>query len=477
MAATTPRAGGTPIDPIPPPGGLISPPVVVSAPPRGVGRWVAAGALALAVGLLGYLLFSGGGGATYRFEVANDSQLVLGDQVQVGGVPVGSVTAIGLTRGYTAAVITIQLNEGPLVPLHAGTTAQIRVPSLTTAAGRYVALTPGPNNRPALPSGALLPSGSAQGTTDLDQLFDTLNPRTRKGLQQLFVGTAEQYAGASAAAGIDAEYFGPNLAAINHIFAEITRDQPTFTNFLVHAAQALTTLAAHREQLTELVGNGNKTFQAFGAEQKSLEQGVARLGPTIEQGNRAFAQAPSTVAALRRLANVSVPDTKLLAPLLKRLTPLVVAAGPVLHNLALAISRPGPSNDLTDAALTLPVLAKALASGSPNGVKALRESVAPTSFLGPYSPDFVSALRNFGASAGYFDGNGNYARISPLFADFTLGAGNTLTPAATPQKGLEGLKSKQLLRCPGAAATPPPADGSAPFTDNGLLGCDPGQVP
>jgi phospholipid/cholesterol/gamma-HCH transport system substrate-binding protein len=471
MATTTPpRAGGRPTGPPPPP-------VVVSPPPRGVGRWVAAGVLALVVGVLGYILFSGGGGATYRFEVANDSQLVLGDQVQVGGVPVGSVTAIGLTRGFTAAVITIQLGEGPLVPLHEGTTAQIRVPSLTTAAGRYVALTPGPNNGRPLASGALLPSGSAQGTTDLDQLFDTLNPATRKGLQEFFVGTAEQYAGASAAAGIDAEYFGPNLSAIDHIFNEITRDQPVFVNFLVQAAKALTTLAAHHEQLTETIGNGNKAFQALGAEQKSLQQGVARLGPTIEQGNRAFAQAPSTFAALRRLAKVSLPDTKLLAPLFKRLQPLVVAAGPVLHNLALAISRPGPSNDLTDAALELPTLAKALETGSPDGVKALRESVGPTAFFGPYSPDLIGAVRNFGASAGYYDGDGNYARLSAVFDDFTLGAGNTLTPAATPQKGLEGLKSKQLLRCPGAGATPPPADGSAPFTDNGLLGCDPAQVP
>jgi phospholipid/cholesterol/gamma-HCH transport system substrate-binding protein len=452
------------------------PPVVVSPPPRGAGRWVAAGALALAVGVLAYILFSGGNGATYRFEVDNASQIVLGDQVQVGGVPVGSVTAIGLTRGYGAALITIQLEEGPLVPLHAGTTAQIRVPSLTTSAGRYVALSPGPDNGPKLPSGALLPPGSAQGTTDLDQLFDTLNPATRKGLQQFFVGTAEQYAGASTAAGIDAEYFGPNLAAIDHILTEITRDQPTFTNFLVHAAQALTTIAAHREQLTELVGNGDKALQALGTEQKSLERGVARLGPTIEQGNRAFAQAPSTFAALRKLANVSVPDTKLLAPLFKRLTPLVVAAGPVLHNLALAISRPGPSNDLTDVALAFPVLAKALETGSPNGVKALQESVGPTSYFGPYSPDLIGAVRNFGASAGYYDGDGNYARVSPVFDDFTLGSGNTLTPAATPQQGLAGLKSKQLRRCPGAAATPP-ADGSAPFTNNGLLGCDPTQVP
>ena len=44
-------------------------------------------------------------------------------------------------------------------------------------------------------------------------------------------------------------------------------------------------------------------------------------------------------------------------------------------------------------------------------------------------------------------------------------------------QGLQGLQGRQLRRCPGSGATPPPAAGSAPFTDNGQLGCDPTQVP
>jgi phospholipid/cholesterol/gamma-HCH transport system substrate-binding protein len=476
MATTTPppRAGGPPTDPLPPSSGPPGPSRPVSPPPRSVGRWIAAGALALVVGVLAYIVFSGGGGANYKFELENASQLVLGDQVQVGGVPVGSVTGITLTHDYKA-LITVHV-EGSLVPLHEGTTAQVRVPSLTTVAGRYVSLSPGPNNRPALPAGATLPPGSAQGTTDLDQLFDTFNPRTRKGLQELFVGTAEQYAGATAAAGLSAEYFAPALASADHLFSELTRDQRTFTNFLVQSAEALETIGAHHAAITSLVSSGDETFQALASEQANLQRGVAQLPATLQQGNRTFAQLPSTFAALHRLVNVAGPDTKLLAPFFERLTPLVVTAGPELHSLSLALSRPGPSNDFTDAALALPQLAQILQSGSPNGVKALQESVPVTAFFGPYSPDLEGAVRNFGASAGYYDADGHYARVSPVFDNFTLGAGNTLTPA-TPPQGLQGLKTKQLARCPGAGATPPPADGSAPFADNGQLGCDPTQVP
>jgi phospholipid/cholesterol/gamma-HCH transport system substrate-binding protein len=473
MATTTPPSP-PPLRGPEPPLGPPSGPAVRTPPGPGVARWVAAGALVLVIVIVAYIVFSGGGGASYQLLFANASQLVRGDQVQVGGVPVGSVTNIALTRNYKARV-TISVNSS-LTPLHEGTTAQVRVPSLTTVAGRYVALVPGPNNRPALPAGATLPATAAKGTVDLDQIFDTFNPRTRKGLQKFLVGNAESLEDVTEAAGESAEYFSPALSSAEHIFAELARDQPTFSNFLVQTSKALATIAAHREQLTSLVGNGDETLKALASEQSSLQRGVHELPATIEQGNRAFAELPSTFAQLRSLVNVAKPDTTKLASFFARLAPLLDAAEPVLHNLSVAVSRPGPHNDLTDAALALPAFARAVETGVPSSVTALRESVPVTAFFGPYSPDLLGAARDFGTNAGYYDANGHYARTQFVFDNFKEGANNTLTPA-TPQEGARGLQLHQLERCPGAGATPSPADGSAPFTDNGLLGCDPTEVP
>ena len=146
------------------------------------------------VAIVAFLALSGGGGVNYYLEMKEAGQLVKGDQVQVGGVPVGSVTGIALTSDFNAR-ITIHV-ESSLAPLHEGTIAEIRVPSLTGVANRYVALAPAPNNRPALPAGATLPASDTREVVDLDQLFNTLNAPTRKGLQQLIQGSAEQYAGA-----------------------------------------------------------------------------------------------------------------------------------------------------------------------------------------------------------------------------------------------------------------------------------------
>ncbi len=438
-----------------------------------LGRLIAGGALAAVILIVAILVFGGGGGADYRLELPEAGQLVRGDQVQVGGVPVGSVKNIELTHSFTA-VVTIHINSS-LTPLHEGTTSEVRVPSLSSVANRYIALSPGPNSNPALAAGTKLPASATRPVTDLDQLFNTFNPKTRKGLQGFIQGSAEQYAGAGRALGQSTEYFPASLSATDHFFAELVRDQRTFTSFLVETAKAVTTIGARKEALTGLIEHANTTFQAIGSEQASLAQGLRQLPVTLRQGNRTFADLPSTFSALKQLVDASKPTSKPLTVFFSKLRPLVTTATPVVGNIGLAFNRPGPNNDLTDLARALPQLARALSTASPAGVTSLRESVPITAFFGPYSPDLEGTLRGFGQTAAYYDANGHYARIGPVFPDFKLGAGNNLTPASA-QQALEGLKTGQLRRCPGASTQPAP-DASSPFVDNELLSCDPTETP
>jgi phospholipid/cholesterol/gamma-HCH transport system substrate-binding protein len=157
------------------------------------------------------------------------------------------------------------------------------------------------------------------------------------------------------------------------------------------------------------------------------------------------------------------------------LRPLLTTGTPVVGNFSLAFNRPGPNNDLTDYVRALPQLAAALATAEPVSVASFKESVPITAFWGPYSPDLEGTLRTFGQSAAYYDANGHYARVSPVFPDFALGSNNTLKPASV-QEALANLKTGQLRRCPGAATQPAP-DASSPFVDNGVLSCEPTEHP
>jgi phospholipid/cholesterol/gamma-HCH transport system substrate-binding protein len=460
--------------PSPPPASPPDPSApTVRSPRSGLGRALPVGALALVVLIVAYIVFAGGGGATYKLEFAEADQLVRGDQVQVGGVPVGSITNIQLTKDFKA-LVTIHVDSS-LTPLHEGTSAQVRVPSLSSVANRYIALSPGANNKPALATGARLPATVTGEVTDLDQLFNTLNPKTRKGLEGFIQGSAEQYAGVGKQFGQSTEYFAPFLGGTDRFVSELIRDQHTFTSFLVETAKAVTTIGARAEPLADLIEHGNKTFQAIGSQQKQLAQGLHELPVALRQGNHTFAGIPSTISALKTFFATSRPATKPLKLLLERLRSLFETGTPAVTNFASAIALPGANNDLTDFVRSLPTLAQTLSASVPPTVTALQESVPITSFFGPYAPDLAGTLRTFGQASSYYDADGHYVRVTPVLPNFKLGEENTLTPTS-PKGALEGLQTLQLRRCPGAA-TQPAADGSSPFTDGELLSCDPLETP
>ena len=148
MATTSPPTPPA-APPPPPPSGPPAPGPRVRAPRTGPVRIIAVGALALVVLIVAYLVFGGSSGANYKLIFAEADQLVRGDQVEVAGTPVGSVKDIDLTPDFKAEV-TIHVN-GSLVPLHVGTVAQVRVPSLTRVANRYIALSLGSEQQPRLP--------------------------------------------------------------------------------------------------------------------------------------------------------------------------------------------------------------------------------------------------------------------------------------------------------------------------------------
>jgi phospholipid/cholesterol/gamma-HCH transport system substrate-binding protein len=477
MATTSPPS--PPLrEPLPPPGaGGGAPPSTPGRRGPGFGRLprvLAVGALGLVVLIVAYLVFSGGGGDDYKLLFENANQLVRGDQVTVGGQPVGSVTNIVLTSDFKAR-ITIHINS-PLAPLHEGTTAQIRVPSLSGVANRYIALSPGPNSAPKLPSGTTLPVTATHGVTDIDQLFNIFNARTRRALQQVFQGSAEQYVGSTPSVNASAEYFAPALAAGDHFVAELSRDQQALTELLVQGAKATTTIAARRQQLSELVEHGDIAFQALGSQQANLARSVAQLPAVLHQANVTFTHLPPALSALHRLFDVSKPNTTTLALLFERLRPLIVEANPVVRNLSLAVSQPGPNNDLTDAFQGYPALVKNLEAATPSAIKGLEESTVFFSKWRPYSPELVGLARSLGQSTAYYDANGHYIRAAPTVASFTLGPEGSLVPAAGLQQGLQNLKTGQLRRCP-SSATQPASDGSSPFTDTGQLECNPAEVP
>jgi phospholipid/cholesterol/gamma-HCH transport system substrate-binding protein len=439
-------------------------------------RPIALLALVLAVLLAGYLLlFRSSGGHEYTLLFANAGQLVKDDDVQVGGRRIGSVRAIELTDDNQAAV-KVEVQE-PYAPLREGTQAVIRLTSLSGVANRYVALTLAPDTSRRLDDGATLDSSKTTSVVDLDQLFNTIDRKTRGDLQDVVKGFATQYEGRGEEVGQSAKYFNPLLSTSRVLSDQLTEDEGALTRFLVNSSQAVTALAERRDDLSGLVTNANQTAGAIGAENVALSRALALLPTTLRRANTTFVNLRATLDDLDVLVAESKPATKDLAPFLRELRPLVHDARPTIRDLRTLIRRNGRDNDLVEATRKMPALQRVATPAFTQGKAALQRAQPVLEFIRPYTPEFVGWLRDFGQTTANYDANGHFARIQPIFNAFSFTdnpSGGVLSPVP-PSQRMDGVETGVVKRCPGAA-TQRPADGSAPYTDEGNLGpddCDP----
>ncbi len=158
------------------------------------------------------------------------------------------------------------------------------MPSLSGVANRYIALSPGPNNYPALRNGAVITKTSSP--VDLDELFNTLNPATRKGLQQVIEGFALEYAGVEGDVNASVHYFPSTLRALSHVFGELTRDEKTFSEFLAATPprrRASSARKANRSRTSS--ATPTRPSSAIGSEQHALTRGLTELPNTFTAGH------------------------------------------------------------------------------------------------------------------------------------------------------------------------------------------------
>lgn len=444
-------------------------------------RLIAAGAILLAALVVAAVLLSAGSDPAYEMRFQTAGQLVKGDEVQVGGRAVGSITDIRLTDDNQAQV-SIEMRE--FAPLHEGTTGVIRLTSLSGIANRYIELTLGPSSAPELQDGATIPTARTTTPVDLDQLFDTLDPRTRKGLQDVIAGSAEQYQGRARETNESARYLNPFLTTTQRLVNEAGGDDEALTRFVVESSALVSALAERRDDLSSLVANANATAGAIASENAALGGALEVLPTTLRRGNTAFVNLRSTLDDLDVLVDASKPVAPRLAPFFRELRPLVAAARPTIADLRRLVRQRGPNNDAVELLRKAPRLAGVTTPFARNAIPALQKSTPVVEFIRPYTPELIGWFRDFGQTASSYDANGHYARIAPQFNAFQYSdspAGPTLTPQDPSQRmnpnGVPNYFFPAPRRCPGSASQPS-VDGSSPWRDtSGTLDCDPAVVP
>jgi phospholipid/cholesterol/gamma-HCH transport system substrate-binding protein len=459
-----------------------------------VGRLAAIVAVLIAAVAIAIVLLAGGGKYTVQADFADASQIVKGDYVQVSGRPVGSVTAINLTRDGHAR-LTLKI-DGSFAPLRHGTQLTVRAASLSGIANRYVDLRLGPANAAKYPKGSVIPTSATTSAVDLDQIFNTFGPKQRKALQDVIQGSASQYAGREAQARLGWAYLNPSISSTTALFGELNRDTASFTRYLVSTSHLVGDIAQRRDDLAGLVDHLATTTNAIARPSQALAHAVQKLPPFMRRANTTFVNLRSTLDDLKPLVDESKPVAKRLRPLLAALRPLAQDARPTVHDLTNIVSRKGKANDLIELTRDAVPLAEATVRDTnvngkkregafPASTKALSGSIAPLAYARPYAVDLQGWFDDF-SHTGIADALGSSSRVSPVFNAFSLQLSNgllDLLPISDPKLRQQAFsavaKIGQYNRCPGSMERDQ-GDKSTPFTYSGSnpnFSCDPTQTP
>ncbi|HKG66310.1 MAG TPA: MlaD family protein [Solirubrobacteraceae bacterium] len=435
--------------------------------------------------LAGLLLLGGGsGGYTVKARFQNASQLVKGNLVQVSGQAVGKVQKIDLTPDGQAE-ITMSIDEDH-APLRRGTRAIVRQASLSGIANRYVDLTLPAQGAPQIPDGGTIGQDATTSAVDLDQVFNTFDPQTRKDLQAVFKGSQKQYKGQGQAMNEGLLYLNPSLSASSKLFNELNRDTPLLERFVVASSKLVTDVADRRDDLAGLVDNLATTTTAIGSEQAALAESIEQLPPFMRRANTTFLNLRAALDDLDPLVEESEPVAKKLRPFMAELRPLARDARPTFADLAEVLRRPGADNDLLELTRLQPSLRNATvreveANGDkrqaafPAITRALKDAAPIVASVRPYAPDALGWFDDFSHS-GIYDALGAASRVGIHASAFALANGQ-LSPVPPQLRGPafeSGAALNQRNRCPGAAEHKNP-DGSNPWQPAGV-DCDPSQV-
>lgn len=268
-------------------------------------------------GLLLFLWLSFGGPTPlrpegYRIQVpfADAAQLVEEADVRISGLDVGKVKVTETQQRPPRTIATLEI-DARYAPLPEGTRATLR--QKTILGETYVELAPGRGKR-EIPDGGRLPEGAVRPAVEFDELFEALDPETRKAF-----GRWQRELAASVAGGGGADLSAalanlPGVAGDGSALLEVLdRREQALRRFVRNTGVVFEALS-ERDRIRELIEHSDRLFATAAARDDALGEAVAVL-PAFLGESRALSE------RLQAFAADAKPLVDDLRPVARELTP------------------------------------------------------------------------------------------------------------------------------------------------------------
>lgn len=386
-------------------------------------------------------------------QFTDASPLVVGNDVDVDGVKVGSVTGMSAVNGHANVSFTVSPQA---LPLHEDARVEIRPVSLLGE--QYLDLNPGSPSAPVLRPGQTIPLSHTGQNTDLDQILDIFNNQTGDALAALVtvLGQGLQGNGSNVDATIKA--LAPAMTDTNGLVRILDQQNSTLNRLVDNVAPVAQAVASDNgETLNALVNSTNRLLDTTATRQQALQAVLAQLPSTLRT-------AQITLADLAGTANAAVPTLQ--------------GIRPTVDNLNAISQEIDQFSTAADPALarTQPVLAKAQAlidQARPVASDLLQAGPSLESDAGSLAPlaakltgninHVMNFIRGWALATNGTDGLSHYFRAMSII---TPNIATGLVPGGGPQISL-GPKAKS-----GASSSKSSASGSSPLS--GILPSNPG---
>jgi virulence factor Mce-like protein len=224
-----------------------------------------------------------------KAEIPGGSNLVLGNEVRIGGFRVGQITEISpavskVGNQRAIAVITMKLDKS-VEPIPANTRVEIRPRSALGL--KYIELSRGSSRR-ALAPGDTLPLRQSVKPIELDEFFSTFNDEMRQNQRTALEGYGNALAGRGESINRAIEDFVPFMRYLEPVMRNLSAPGTELNNFFRQAGRTSGQIAPVARQYASLFVNMATTFEALSRHPDNLRAAIERGAPTLESGIRSF---------------------------------------------------------------------------------------------------------------------------------------------------------------------------------------------
>lgn len=391
---------------------------------------------------------------------ADASPLLVGNDVRLAGVKVGTITGMRIVDKM--AEVTMSVSPAAL-PLHRDARVTIRPVSLLGE--RYIDLQRGSANAPVLTGDAHLPLSQTAQSTDLDQVLNTVDDPTGQSLSALvtMLGEGADGNGKNIAATLKA--LQPALTRTGQL-ADVLNEQNSVLQSTVDSLQPVASALAqdNGHALDGLTSAASRLLGAASANRIALDQTLAELPGTLTT-------ARATLASLTGTAQAATPSLQALRPVTDNLNqisqelldfansadPALASAPPVLKKVRSLLDQAAP-------------VVKALNTAGPATVAAAHSLRPIVGGLAGNITNVLNAVKFWALTTNGYDGLSHYFRamlvispeagtgLAPVANLGNLGVGGQPTVAPSPAH-------KPVLTLPALPVLP-----GVTNTVNGVLG-------